>query len=66
MSFGASLDFRPDARGGGAKLGGRGAWQEALPYLLALGLGLLVHGLVVGTGVTAVCCTRPVPGSTGP
>ncbi|MDH3917261.1 MAG: hypothetical protein OEU25_03690 [Rhodospirillales bacterium] len=54
MSFGASLDIRPDARGGGAKLGGQGAWQEALPYLLALGLGLLIHALVIGTGVTAV------------
>jgi hypothetical protein len=54
MSFGASLDFRPDARGGGAKLGGRGAWQEALPYLLALGLGLLVNAMVVVSGETAV------------
>ena len=54
MSLGASFDIRPDGRAGGVGLGGRGAWQAWIPYLLALGLGLLIHGMVAGTGVTAV------------
>ncbi len=54
MSLGASLDIRPNARGGGAKLTGEGDWQALIPYLLALGLGLLFHGLVVGFGLTQV------------
>ncbi len=54
MSLGASFDIRPDSRAGGVGLGGRGARQDWIPYLLAIALGLLVHGLATGAGVTAV------------
>jgi hypothetical protein len=54
MSLGASFDIRPDPRAGGVGLGGLGAWQEALPYLLAFGFGLLIHLLAIWSGETAV------------
>ncbi len=54
MSLGASFQIRPDGRTGGTGFGGRDALLDWIPYLLAVGLGLLVHTLVAGAGVTAV------------